>query len=119
MKKRLLRYIIITVLITGLLILPNTSIGQEKEIKRIIGKIIEMSPKENMIQVKDRNYIVSAVYIDDGSTEDPILGSFSNLEVGDIVEASIGDKYDGFWEAKKVIKFTGDKKKEILKKLED
>lgn len=119
MEKRLMRYIAIVVFITGFFVLPNTSIGQEQEEERIIGKIIEIAPNENIIQIENRNYIVSVVYIDDGLKEDLILGSFGNLEVGDIVEIYIGDKYGSFWRAKKVIKFIGDKKKEILTKLQD
>ena len=77
-----------------------------------------MVPDENIIQVGNRNYIVQMVFLDDGSAETPRLGSFGNLKLGSLVEISIGDKNEGFWEAKKVVLFIGEKKEDILKDIE-
>ena len=88
--------------------------GQEEEIT-VIGEIIEIASNDKIIQVGDRNYIVTTVLIDDGSAKGPVVGRFGNLEVGSLVEVYVGDKSEGFWKAEKVVLFQGSKKTEILK----
>lgn len=113
MKKRFTGCFSIALILAGFLIFPNLSIGEEENM--VVGEIIEISPNEQIIQVGNRNYIVTYVYIDDGITEEPVMGFFRNLEVGSIVEVHFIDKHDGFWKTEKVILFQGKKREDILK----
>jgi hypothetical protein len=84
--------------------------AQEEEYT-VIGEIRELVDTEHIIMVKERNYIVIAVYVDDGQSVEPLPASFNDLKLGSIVEISVGDKSDGFWTAKKVCLLTGEKEK--------
>jgi hypothetical protein len=97
---------------------PDISKGQEDMVKTVIGEIIEIAPDEYIIQVENRNYIVNAVFIDDGSTELPLPGVFHDLRVGSLVEIQVGNKKDGFWKAKQVTILRGDKKEKVLGELD-
>jgi hypothetical protein len=88
------------------------SIAQE-EAATVTGEIMEIAEPDHIIMVKDRNYIVIAVFVDDGQSEAPLPASFNDLKVGSIVEITAGDKSDGFWTAKKVFLLTGEKEKEF------
>lgn len=99
------------------LLLVTVSNGQEEE-NTVIGKIVEMAISENIIQVGNRNYIVEKVSLDYGTDETPIIGRFSNLKLGEVVKIYEGDKKEGFWEAKEVVLYLGEKREEILKELE-
>jgi|WetSurMetagenome_2_1015567.scaffolds.fasta_scaffold469818_2 hypothetical protein len=89
--------------------------AQEEEYT-VIGEIRELVDTEHIIMVKERNYIVIAVYVDDGQSEEPLPASFNDLKVGSIVAINVGDKSDGFWTAKKVCLFTGEKEKAFRNK---
>lgn len=115
--KKIFGYLVLIVCLIGISSFTGNAVGQEEEII-VTGKIIEIAADEYIIQVKDRNYVVGDVFIDDGLTAAPEPGSFRDLEVGSIVELHVEGKYNGFWRAKKVILFTGDKEKEKLKSLE-
>lgn len=111
--------ILITVFMVTTFLLTGVSQGQEEEEDTVIGVIIEIVPEEQIIQVGDRNYIVKTVYLDDGYTETPRIGRFGSLEVESLVEVYEGDKdNEGFWQAEKVILYSGEKKEDILREME-
>ena len=114
--KKVSGYIAFIACLACVLYFNSNVVGQEGEIK-VTGKIIEIAADEHIIQVKNRNYIVTAVFIDDGVTVEPTPGFFGDLKVGSIVELHIIGKSDGFWQANEVIVFKGDKEKEALKNL--
>jgi hypothetical protein len=84
--------------------------AQEEE-NTVIGEIMEIAAEGHIIMVKDRNYIVTAVFIDDGVSEEPMPTSFNDFEIRDVVVITPGVKSDGFWKTKKVILLTGEKAK--------
>ena len=114
--KKVSGYIAFIACLVCALYLNSNAVGQEQEIK-VTGKIIEIATDEHIIQVKNRNYIVTAVFIDDGVTVEPTPGFFGDLKVGSVVELHVMGKSDGFWKANEVIMFTGDKEKEVLRNL--
>ena len=116
MRKTLTLTLALTLIVT-IFVIIDISHGQDEE-ETVIGEIIEMVPEENIIQVGNRNYIVQMVLLDDGSAETPLLGSFGNLKLGSLVEISVGNKNEGFWAAKMVVVFTGEKRENILKEIE-
>ena len=87
----------------------TNSVAREKEDIIIKGKIIEIEEDKHIIQVRDRNYIVIAVFIDDGKTTEPEPGFFSDLKVGDKVKIAEGNRSGSFWEAKRVVLITEDR----------
>ncbi len=101
-------------LTTPLLSVPSH--GQEEE-DTVIGEVIEIVYKENIIQVENRNYIVEKVYLDYGTSEDLLLGRFANLEVGSLVEIWPGEKWEGFWKVEKVVLFLGEKRDQVLESI--
>jgi hypothetical protein len=114
--KKVSGYIAFIACLACVLFFSSNAVGQEEEIK-VTGKIIEIAAAEYIIQVKNRNYIVTSVFIDDGVKVEPTLGYFGDLKVGSVVELHVMGKSDGFWKAKEVIVFKGDKEKEALKNL--
>lgn len=88
-------------------------ISAQEEDVTVIGEIMEIAEAEHIIMVNDRNYIVMAVFIDDGVSEEPLLISFNDLKVRDVVVITPGEKSDGFWIAKKVILLAGEKEQEF------
>jgi hypothetical protein len=95
------------------------SIYAQGEEEIVIGQIMEIAAEEHIIMVKDRNYIVMAVFLDDGVSKDPVPTSFNDLKVLDVVMITPGKKSDGFWTAKKVILLTGEKAKAFKNNIED
>ena len=115
--KKIIGYMVFTVCLVCISSFANNASGQEKE-SIVVGKVIEISPNENIIQVKERSYFVTAVYKDDGTVTEPGPGYFGDLKVGSIVELHVQGKYKDFLQAKKVIIFTGNKEKKILQEIE-
>jgi hypothetical protein len=113
--KKALRSTLTTVFIATAFLLAGISHGQEEE--NVIGEIIEIVPSENIIQVENRNYIVEKVFLDYGTSEDPLLGRFANLEVGSLVQIWPGEKWEGFWKTEKVVLFLGEKRDEVLERI--
>ena len=114
--KKILEYIVFTFCLVCISSFPNNVFGQEEI--NVTGKIIEIAADEHIIQVNDRNFVVTAVFVDDGLAADPVPCSFNDLKVGSVVELHVEGKYNGFRRAKEVILFTGDKEKEILNNFE-
>ncbi|MGD9158338.1 MAG: hypothetical protein PVG39_08040 [Desulfobacteraceae bacterium] len=115
--KKILENMVFIVCLVCISSFPGNAVGLEEE-EIFTGIIIEIASEDYIIQVKNRNYIVTAVFVDDGITAEPEPGTFRDLKVGSVVEIHFQGKNDGFWRAKKVILFTGDKEKEKLKSLE-
>ncbi len=94
--------------------------AQEEESLIVVDKIMEIGKEPNIIQVRDRNYIVKSVYVDNGVTKEPQPALFRDLEVGNLVEVESNGKKgdDGLWRAKKVTLLTGEKENNILKEKE-
>lgn len=96
----------------------NVSVFAQEGEMVITDKIIEMDPDRRLIQVRNRHYHVTTVFIDDGRTKEPRTGLFYDLKVDDVVEVHVKGKSDGFWQTEKVIIYTGEKKKEFLENRE-
>jgi hypothetical protein len=111
------KHIIIAIILTGFIILPNLSLGQEEE-NRDLGIIVEMSEDGNIIQVGNRSYIVVTVFIDDGTKEEPVPGFSYNLQLGSVVEVVYNGPHKSFMKAKEIIAFTGEKKEVMLAEME-
>ena len=105
-------FIIITLLFT------ISAYAEDREYT-VTDEIIEMVIEENLIQVRDRNYEVELVLIDIGMDTEPFVGSLSDLKVGSLVKVFVKGKGINFWKAEKVIAFTGKKREEMLKELDD
>ena len=91
----------------------------QEEDETVTGEIMEIAEAEHIIMVKDRNYIVFSVHVDDGLSEEPLPASFNDLKVLSIVKITPGEKTEGFWKTKKVILLTGEKAKAFKSKPED
>ena len=115
--KKIFGYMVFIVCLIGISSFAGNVFGQKGEII-VIGKVIEIAADEQIIQVKDHNCIVTAVFIDDGIMPEPMPAFFTDLKIGSIVELHINGRYNGFRQAKKVILFTGKKEKEMLEKAE-
>lgn len=107
---------IILICLIAAFLFTGVSYAEDEE-KTVIGEIIELVTKENLIQVGNRNYVVEMVLIDDG-TEEPVLGSIWDLKVGNLVKVYVIDKGPDFWRTEKVVLFLGSKKEEMLKELD-
>jgi hypothetical protein len=93
--------------------------AQEVE-NTVTGEIMELVDTDHIIMVNDHNYVVIAVFVDDGVSKEPLAASFNDLKLGSIVEVHLGiEKSDGFSVAKKVILFTGEKEKEFKNRPEE
>ena len=107
--KKISGYIVLIVCLVFISSFNVSVFGQEEELI-ITDEILEMDPDKRIIQVRDRHYFVTAVYIDDGISEEPIAALYYDLKVGDLVELHISGKSNGFWQAKEVIILTEEKK---------
>ncbi len=114
--KIIYRYMVLLICLVCISSYTGNASGQDKEVIDT-GEIIEIAEAEHIIQVKNRNYVVTAVFVDDGTTSEPVPGFFTNLKVGSIVELHVKGKNNGFWQAKKVILLTGEKEEEVKKNL--
>lgn len=116
--KKISGYIVVAVCLVCISSFSINIFSQEREVV-ITDKILEMDPDRRVIQVKDHQYYVTSVYIDDGTSKEPRTGLFYDLKQGDIVEVHFTmTKYNGFWQAKKVIILKGEKEKEFLESME-
>ena len=115
--KKIFGYIVLIASLTLIPLFNSSAVEQEEEIIDT-GAIIEIAADDHIIQVKNRNYIVTAVFVDDGTRTELEPGFFRDLKVGSIVTIYVNGKSNGFWKAKKVILFTGEKEKEVLKSME-
>ena len=115
--KRISGYIVFIVCLVCISSFNISAFGQEELI--ITDNILEMDPDRRIIQVRDRQYFVTAVFIDDGKSVEPSAGLYYDLKVGNLVELHITGKSNGFWQAKKVIIFTEEKEEEFLKNREE
>lgn len=115
--KKIFGSILLTVFLIGTAAFTGNAVAQQED-EIVTGEVIEIAAAEHIIQVKNRNYVVIAVYIDDGIRSEPEPGFFTDIKVGSLVELHINGKSNGFWQAKEVIIFTGDKEKKVLKSLE-
>jgi len=90
----------------------------EDEDNYIIGEIRELVRSENVIQVGERNYEVEIVLVDFRIGGEPVMGSMYDLKEKSLVKVYVKDKGEKYWKAEKVIVFTGEKREEMLKKLD-
>jgi hypothetical protein len=73
----------------------------QEEMRQSPVKSWRIAEAEHIIMVKDRNYIVSSVHVDDGLSEEPLPASFNDLKVLSIVKITPREKTEGFWKAKR------------------
>jgi len=115
--KRISVFVIFIVCLVYISSFAKSVIAQEEEII-VTDKILEMQPEKRVIQVGNRQYYVTTVFIDNGTTDEPRTGLYFDLKVGDIVELHITPvKTNGFWQTKKAILYKGKKEKEFLENL--
>jgi hypothetical protein len=111
--KRIKKVINLTVFLLCVFVFAGFTHAQEVD-NKVTGEIRELVDTDHIIMVNDHNYIVIAVFVDDGLSKEPLAASFNDLQVGNIVEIyASGNKSDGFWTAEKVILLTGEKEKEF------
>ena len=116
--KRISVYVIFIVCLVCISSFNISAIALEEEII-ITDKILEMDTDRRVIQVRNKQYYATTVFIDDGTTDEPRVGLYFDLKVGDIVELHVKPvKSNGFWQTKKVILYKGEKEKEFLENLE-
>jgi hypothetical protein len=117
--KRIKKDIRLTALLLCLFAFAGFTHAQEVE-NTVTGEIMELVDTDHIIMVNDHNYVVIAVFVDDGVSKEPLAASFNDLKLGSIVEVHLGiEKSDGFSVAKKVILFTGEKEKEFKNRPEE
>ena len=101
-------------LIFFLLVFITPAFGDDME----MGYIIEVSQSREYIQVNDHIFKVNQVEIDDGS-EDLHKGNRQQLNEGSVVQIIIGStKTVDYWEAEKVVLYTGEKKEQVVRSME-
>ena len=116
--KRISVFVIFIVCLVCISSFNKSVIAQEEEII-VTDKILEMYPEKRVIQVRNRQYYATKVFIDDGTTDEPRVGLYFDLKVGDIVELHITPvKSKGYWQTKKVILYKGEKEKKFLENME-
>lgn len=89
----------------GLLILLACGISVAEDLD--YGEVIEVSPDHAFIQVKDRNYKVSEVWILEVEDK-PIAATPEDITEGALVKVIKGNKHDDYWNAESVTIYQGE-----------